>query len=145
MKGREQHLPDSCLQNHWSRKISRKVDGIGAFSQHCGFHQLYKQVSLTLMSCFPLALLANTLLSLPLQLMKATMLAESSYSIYFHRDLSAPAMSKDVNQVGVALFPSFSNIFSLFVTLSYLNIGWLFLPLLIDKGRLPNIHFFKAM
>ena len=39
--------------------------------------------------------------------MKATMLAESSYFIYFHWALSAPAMSTDVSQVGVALFPSF--------------------------------------
>ena len=55
---------------------------------------------------------ANTALSsavdcLHLQLMKATVLAESSYSIHFHRDLSAPAMSTDVSQVGVALLPSF--------------------------------------
>ena len=41
-----------------------------------------------------------------LQLIKATVLAESSYSIYF-RDLSAPVMSTDVSQVGFALFPSF--------------------------------------
>ena len=27
--------------------------------------------------------------------------------IYFHRDLSAPAMSTNMSQVGVALFPSF--------------------------------------
>ena len=37
--------------------------------------------------------------------MKATVLAESSYSIYFLRDLSVPVMSTDVSQVGVALFP----------------------------------------
>ena len=29
------------------------------------------------------------------------------YFIYFHRDLSTPAMSMDISQVGVALFPSF--------------------------------------
>jgi hypothetical protein len=42
-----------------------------------------------------------------LQLMKATVLAESSNYILFHRDLSAPAMCTDMIQVGVALFPSF--------------------------------------
>ena len=31
-------------------------------------------------------------------------LAESSYSIHFHQDLSVPAMSVDVIQLGVALF-----------------------------------------
>ena len=44
---------------------------------------------------------------LPLQLMEATMLAESSDNILFHRDLSAPAMSTGMSQVGVAHFPSF--------------------------------------
>ena len=39
--------------------------------------------------------------------MKATVLAESSSFINFHRNLSAPAMSTDISQVGVALFPSF--------------------------------------
>ena len=29
------------------------------------------------------------------------------YFIYFHRDLSTPAMSTDSSQLGVALFPSF--------------------------------------
>ena len=42
-----------------------------------------------------------------LQLMKATVMAESSYLINFHRALSAPEMSTDVSQVGVAVFPSF--------------------------------------
>ena len=42
---------------------------------------------------------------------KATVLAESSrYFFYFHRTLSAPAMSTDASQIGVALFPSFLNI-----------------------------------
>ena len=27
--------------------------------------------------------------------------------IYFHRDMSAPVMSTDMSQVGIALFPSF--------------------------------------
>ena len=52
---------------------------------------------------------ANTVVfisSLPLQLMKAAVLAESSKYIHFHRDLSAPAMSADMSQVGVTLFPS---------------------------------------
>jgi hypothetical protein len=39
--------------------------------------------------------------------MKATVLAESSYYIHFLHDLAAPAMSTDMSQVGVALFPSF--------------------------------------
>ena len=42
-----------------------------------------------------------------IRLMKATVLAESSYFINFYRDLSDPAMSTDMSQVGVALFPSF--------------------------------------
>ena len=44
-----------------------------------------------------------------LQLMKATVLAESSCFTNFHRVLSIPA-SLDMSQVGVALFPSFENI-----------------------------------
>ena len=60
----------------------------------------------------PLAAPANILVSLLLQLMKATVLAESSEYIHFHCDLSAPAMSTDMSQVGVALFPSFKNIFN---------------------------------
>ena len=43
--------------------------------------------------------------------MKATALAESSNFIYFHQALSAPAMSTDVSQVGVALSPFFKYIF----------------------------------
>ena len=43
--------------------------------------------------------------------MKATVLAESSSFIHFHRDLSAPAMTTDMSQIGVALFPSFQYIF----------------------------------
>ena len=42
-----------------------------------------------------------------LQLMKTTVLAESSSFILFHCDLSAPAMSTNMSQVGHALFPSF--------------------------------------
>jgi hypothetical protein len=38
--------------------------------------------------------------------LSATVLVESSEYIHFHRDLSAPAMSTDSSQVGVALFPS---------------------------------------
>ena len=53
------------------------------------------------------------IVSLLLQLMKATVLAESSYFIYFHRALSAPAMSKNVSQVGVH-FLYFKNIFLAF-------------------------------
>ena len=41
------------------------------------------------------------------QLMKATVLAESSQYIHFHCDLSAPVMSTDMSQVGVAFFPLF--------------------------------------
>ena len=46
-------------------------------------------------------------MSLFVQLMKASVLAESSDFIYFYRALSAPVMSSDLSQVGVALFPSF--------------------------------------
>jgi hypothetical protein len=43
-----------------------------------------------------------------IQLMKATVLAESSvYILSFHRISSAPAISTEMSQVGVALFPSF--------------------------------------
>ena len=49
-----------------------------------------------------------------LQLMKATVLAESSSFFHFHRELSASAMSTDMSQVGVALFPSFKYIFNNF-------------------------------
>ena len=44
---------------------------------------------------------------LSLQLMKATVLAETASFIRFHRDLSAPAMPTQMNQVGITLFPSF--------------------------------------
>jgi hypothetical protein len=57
----------------------RKDDVIKAFSEQCDFHQL----------------------------IKATVLAESSNYILFHHDLSVPAISTDMSQVGVALFPSF--------------------------------------
>ena len=43
-------------------------------------------------------------MSLPLQLMKATALAESSF--IFHRVVYATKMSTDMSQVGVTLFPS---------------------------------------
>ena len=52
----------------------------------------------------PLKTPANIMISLPLQLMKATALAESSY---FHLAISAVVMSTDESQVGVWLFPSF--------------------------------------
>jgi len=42
LKWREEsntYLTHVC-RHCWKRKISMKVDRIGAFSQHCGFHQL---------------------------------------------------------------------------------------------------------
>ena len=47
----------------------------------------------------------NTLVSLRLQLIKATVLAESSilYFLSFHQILSATVMSIDMSQVGVTL------------------------------------------
>ena len=61
-----------------------------------------------LLPFFPLMALANTLLSLCLQLIKATVPAESyMLSIIFHRHLYFPAMSTTSNQVGATLFPSF--------------------------------------
>ena len=42
---------------------------------------------------------------------ESQVLAESSVFNLFHHDLSAPAMSTDMSQVGVALFPSFQYIF----------------------------------
>ena len=47
-------------------RSQKKVDELGAFSQHCGFHHM---------------------------------------SRHFQHDLSAPVMSTDVSQVGVAFFP----------------------------------------
>ena len=60
-------------------------------------------------------------------------MAESSYSIYFDRDLSAPAMSTDVSQVRVALFPSFQNIFfyqnaNMYIVFVFVSVGWSLLP-----------------
>ena len=56
----------------------------------------------------PLAELANTEVSLPLQLMKAAVPAESYILfIILHRHLYSPAMSTGSSQVGAALFPSF--------------------------------------
>ena len=55
----------------------------------------------------PLVEPANTLVSLHLQLMKATVLVETF--VYFHLFdwvISTTVMSTDVSQVGVALFPS---------------------------------------
>ena len=44
----------------------------------------------------------------PLQLMKATVLAESSNRfLFFHCHLCTPVMSTESSQIGVALFPSF--------------------------------------
>ena len=61
-----------------------------------------------ILSVSPLAASANTSVSLPFQLMKATVLAEKLLLlIYFHRDLSTPVMSTNSSQVGVALFLSF--------------------------------------
>ena len=83
IKGRDTYRTRVC-RHRWSQNSPVKIEKItGAFSQHCGFHILQ-------------------------QLMKATVLAESScYFFNFHQTLSAPAMSTDVSQVGVALFPSF--------------------------------------
>ena len=56
----------------------------------------------------PLAAPANTEVSLPLQLMKAAVPAESyTLFIILHRHLYSPAMSTVSSQVGAALFPSF--------------------------------------
>ena len=45
---------------------------------------------------------------LPLQLMKATVLGESSNLLsFFHRHLCTPAMSTNSSQIGVVLFPCF--------------------------------------
>ena len=49
-------------------------------------------------------------MSVIVEVMEATVFAESSF-INFHCVLSAPAISTDASQVGVALFPSFKNIF----------------------------------
>jgi hypothetical protein len=62
---KEQHLPDTCLQTAAQHRESSENLKNRAFSQHCGFHQLE--------------------LSLYLQLMKATMLSESSVFSIFSR------------------------------------------------------------
>jgi hypothetical protein len=61
----------------------------------------------TELSASTVAFISCRCLSLPLQLMKVTVLAESSVFILCHHDLSPPAMSTDMSQVGVALFLSF--------------------------------------
>ena len=76
-KGRLQHLPDSRLQSSLKHREPNQKIKYRAFSQHCGFHQL----STPLLSFFLLAAPANTLVSLHLQLMKPTVLTESS--LYF--------------------------------------------------------------
>ena len=77
MKVRERHLRTHVCRHRWSRHHDES-----------GFIRSFQP-------------------TLPLKLMKATVLAESSEYIHFHRDLSAAAMSIDRSQVGVALFPSF--------------------------------------
>ena len=50
----------------------------------------------------------NTEVSLPFQLMKAAVPAERyNLVIIFHRHLCTPAMSLNISQVDVALFPTF--------------------------------------
>ena len=61
----------NIYRHHWSRKNPMKIDEVGAFSQHSGFHQLYEKLT------------------------KVTVLTESSYYINFHRVLSALVMSTD--------------------------------------------------
>ena len=61
-----------------------------------------------LLPVHPLAAPANTEVSLPLELMKATVQAENySLFIILHHRLYSPAMSTGSSQVGAALFPSF--------------------------------------
>jgi len=42
LKRREENNPylTHVCRHPWSRKFLVKIDEIGAFSQHCGFHQL---------------------------------------------------------------------------------------------------------
>ena len=86
-KGRMQHLPDSCLQilPEW-REPSENLKHIELLAN-----------TVTFISC------------IRLQLMKATVLAESSIFYFFHWVLSTLAMSTDVSQVGVTLFLSFNH------------------------------------
>ena len=77
MKGREQHLPDLHLWTSLEQKES------------CENWR-------------------NIRSSQPTQLIKVTVLSESFWYFFnFCRTLSAPEMSTDLSQVGVALFPSF--------------------------------------
>ena len=82
MKGRERHLPESRLQT--SPKQTDHDESGWSF-----------QSTLWLSS------------AVEVELMKVTVLVESSHFIYFYRDLSALAMSTYISQAGVALFPSF--------------------------------------
>ena len=59
-----------------------KVDELGAFSQHVAFISYRSRLSTSTAD-------------------------ESSSYIHFHCDLSAPAMSTDLSQVDIALFPYF--------------------------------------
>ena len=67
-------------------------------------HFSNEKTSPPLLPVSPLAAPANTEVSLPLQLMKAAVPAES-YTL--HRDLQTLTMSTVSSHVGVALFPSF--------------------------------------
>ena len=61
-----------------------------------------------LLSVPPLVAPANTEVSLPLQLIKAAVPAESyTLFIILHSHLDPPVMSTGSSQVGAALFPSF--------------------------------------
>ena len=54
LKWREEsdtYLTHVC-RHRWSRKILMKLDRIGTFNQHCGFHQLYNQIGVALSPLF---------------------------------------------------------------------------------------------
>ena len=103
-------MPDSCPQTAMESRSLEKLEQIRAFSQHCGFHQLYKEtkqivgvggsrVRLRDVYIRRLSGLQHTLhlsISSPynpsgtwsfLQLMKAIVLAESSNCFYFPKIL----------------------------------------------------------
>ena len=96
MKERERHLPDSCL---WTSLEQTDHDERG--------WKWSFQPALWFSSAVEVDLIIFCRRGRPLQLMKATVLTERSVFILFHCGLSAPAMSTDMSQVSVALFPSF--------------------------------------
>ena len=124
-------------RHRWSRQITMKIDKLYLSANTVAFiswRVFLFSCEVFLFSCEKSS--SSAVKSLPLQLWRVFLFScevflfsweESSssadenhsagwkvqYFIYFHRDLSTPAMSTDASQVGVAIFHSFWNIFYL--------------------------------